>query len=224
MTEPPLPEESIFAQAIEITSAAERAAFLDRACGHDQALRTEVEALLRPRNGPAICSTCPTIGPAILPSPRDTKAAVRSSARTSCSSRSAKAAWAPCCMAEQTHPSAGPVAVKVIKPGHRTTRQVLARFEAERQVLAMMDHPNIAKCSTPAPPVGRPYFVMELVNGIPITEYCDENRLGVRERLGCCSCTSAEPVQHAHQKGIIHRDSSRRTCWWPLTTASRWPG
>src|SRR5659263_713450 len=86
------------------------------------------------------------------------------------------------------------------------TKQVVARFEAERQALAMMDHPNIAKVfDAGATDAGRPYFVMELVQGIPITEYCDRQQLSTRERLelfvGVC-----HGVQHAHQKGIIHRD------------------
>ena len=95
MTEPPLPEESIFAQALEITSAAERAAFLDRACGHDQALRTEVEALLRAQERSGDLLDLPENVPATTEPASLAKAAERSSARTSCSSRSAKAAWAP---------------------------------------------------------------------------------------------------------------------------------
>jgi serine/threonine protein kinase/Flp pilus assembly protein TadD len=108
-------------------------------------------------------------------------------------------------MAEQTQPVRRKVALKVVKPG-MDTRQVVARFEAERQALALMDHPNIARVfdgGTTAS--GRPYFVMELVRGVPVTDFCDRDRLGVRERLGLfvdvCSA-----VQHAHQKGIIHRD------------------
>jgi tetratricopeptide (TPR) repeat protein/serine/threonine protein kinase len=108
-------------------------------------------------------------------------------------------------MAEQTQPIRRKVALKVLKPG-MDTRQVVARFEAERQALALMDHPNIAHVfDGGATATGRPYFVMELVKGVPITEFCDQNRLGVRERLelfvGVC-----EAVQHAHQKGVIHRD------------------
>ena len=108
-------------------------------------------------------------------------------------------------MAEQTEPIRRRVAVKVVKEG-MDTRQVLARFEAERQALALMDHPNIAKVfDADRTPSGRPYFVMELVKGQPITKYCDEKRLGVRERLGLFADV-CRAVQHAHQKGVIHRD------------------
>ena len=108
-------------------------------------------------------------------------------------------------MAEQTQPVRRKVALKVIKPG-MDTRQVIARFEAERQALALMDHPNIAKVlDAGATDSGRPYFVMELVRGIPITEYCDQDRLSIRERLELFVLV-CQAVQHAHQKGIIHRD------------------
>ena len=108
-------------------------------------------------------------------------------------------------MAEQSHPVRRTVALKVIKLG-MDTKQVVARFEAERQALALMDHPNIAKVldagSTDA---GRPYFVMELVKGVPITEYCDKNSLSTAERLELF-VQVCHAVQHAHQKGVIHRD------------------
>jgi serine/threonine-protein kinase len=108
-------------------------------------------------------------------------------------------------VAEQQHPVRRKVAFKVIKPG-MDTRQVVARFEAERQALALMDHPNIAKVHDGGETdSGRPYFVMELVKGVPITEFCDQNQVPVRDRLELfLSVTQA--VQHAHQKGVIHRD------------------
>ncbi|GAF94645.1 unnamed protein product, partial [marine sediment metagenome] len=97
------------------------------------------------------------------------------------------------------------VALKIIKLG-MDTKQVIARFEAERQALAMMDHPNIARVfDAGATDTGRPYFVMELVKGIPITEYCDKNNLDTRQRLDLF-IDVCKAVQHAHQKGIIHRD------------------
>jgi serine/threonine protein kinase len=108
-------------------------------------------------------------------------------------------------MADQTHPIRRRVALKVIKPG-MDSKQVIARFEAERQALALMDHPNIAKvldASTTG--AGRPYFVMELVKGEPITKYCDEHHLTPRQRLELF-IPVCQAVQHAHQKGIIHRD------------------
>ena len=108
-------------------------------------------------------------------------------------------------MAEQTEPIQRTVALKIIKPG-MDTRQVIARFEAERQAVAMMDHPNIAKVlDAGTTDSGRPYFVMELVKGVPITKYCDEKHLPLRERLELFMQV-CQAVQHAHQKGIIHRD------------------
>ncbi len=108
-------------------------------------------------------------------------------------------------MAEQTHPVERRVAFKIIKPG-MDTQQVIARFEAERQALAMMDHPNIAKVlDAGTTSTGRPFFVMELVKGLPITQYCDEQHLSPRERLELF-IPICQAVQHAHQKGIIHRD------------------
>ena len=97
------------------------------------------------------------------------------------------------------------MALKIIKPG-MDTRMVVARFEAERQALALMDHPNIAQVfDGGATETGRPYFVMELVRGIPITEFCDQNLLPVADRVELF-ITVCQAVQHAHQKGIIHRD------------------
>src|SRR3954462_12773868 len=111
----------------------------------------------------------------------------------------------PVWMAQQTAPVKRMVAVKLIKAG-MDSRQVIARFEAERQALALMDHPYIARVlDAGATPAGRPYFAMELVKGIPITRYCDERRMSVRERLELF-VPVCQAVQHAHQKGVIHRD------------------
>ena len=108
-------------------------------------------------------------------------------------------------MAEQTEPVERRVALKIIKAG-MDTRQVIARFEVERQALAIMDHPNIARVlDAGTTDIGHPYFVMELVRGTPITKYCDEKRLNLRERLELM-IPVCHAIQHAHQKGIIHRD------------------
>ena len=104
--------------------------------------------------------------------------------------------------------------------GHR---QVIARFEAERQALALMDHQHIAKVlDAGATGTGRPYFVMELVRGVPITDYCDRNQLTPKERLELF-VPVCNAIQHAHQKGIIHRDIKPSNVWSRSTTASRWP-
>ena len=108
-------------------------------------------------------------------------------------------------VAEQSEPIRRRVALKIIKPG-MDSRQVIARFEAERQTLAIMDHPNIAKVlDAGTTETGLPYFVMELVKGTPITEFCDAQKLATRERLKLFAAL-CQAVQHAHQKGIIHRD------------------
>src|SRR6476659_1402898 len=108
-------------------------------------------------------------------------------------------------MVEQREPVKRRVAVKIIKLG-MDSRQVVARFEAERQALAMMDHANIAKIfDAGTTDTGRPYFVMELVRGIRITDYCDQNNLPTRQRLKLFIVV-CQAIQHAHQKGIIHRD------------------
>src|SRR5262249_18450054 len=108
-------------------------------------------------------------------------------------------------MAEQQEPVRRKVAFKIIKPG-MDTREVIARFESERQALALMDHPNIARVlDAGATDSGRPYFVMELVKGVPITDYCDKNHLSADKRLELF-ITVCNAVQHAHQKGVIHRD------------------
>ena len=204
MTEPPLPEESIFAQALEITSAAERAAFLDRACGHNQALRAEVEALLRTQERSGDLLDLPENVPVTTDLPaREGRGTVIGPYKLlePIGEGGMGTVW----MAEQTDPIQRRVAVKVVKEG-MDSRQVLARFEAERQALALMEHPHIAKVlDAGKTPSGRPYFVMELVKGMPITNYCDEKRLGVRERLVLFGDV-CRAVQHAHQKGIIHRD------------------
>jgi serine/threonine protein kinase len=207
----------LFLEAAEVESPAERQRLLDQQCGDDADLRAQVESLLaasakmgsflnKPaaQTMPGSCDTatqepiaeCPdtVIGPYKLIEP--------------IGEGGMGTVW----MAQQTEPVKRLVAVKLIKAG-MDSRQIIARFEAERQALALMDHPNIAKIldagTTKGEPggvsPGRPYFVMDLVKGAPITRYCDEHRLTPRQRLELF-LPVCQAVQHAHQKGIIHRD------------------
>jgi serine/threonine protein kinase len=211
MNADPNPAKAIFLEAVERHAPDQWPAFLDRACAGQPDLRSSVEALLAAHRevgtaehrepaegtdpGPVITlDLAPVrerpgdrIGPYKLLEP--------------IGEGGMGTVW----MAQQTAPVKRLVAVKLIKAG-MDSRQVIARFEAERQALALMDHPNIAKvldAGTTA--AGRPYFVMDLVKGVPITMYCDEHHLTPRQRLELF-IPVCQAVQHAHQKGIIHRD------------------
>jgi serine/threonine protein kinase/WD40 repeat protein len=198
--------EGIFFAALEKQTPAERNAYLDEACRGDPELRVCVDRMLKaqPRMGEFLQPPAP--GP--LPETVDHRTDERPGTVLGpykllheIGEGGMGAVW----MAEQTEPVKRRVALKVIKPG-MDSKQVLARFEAERQALALMDHPNIAKvldAGTTA--AGRPYFVMELVKGQPITEFCDKNRLTNQERLELFVAV-CNAIQHAHQKGVIHRD------------------
>jgi serine/threonine protein kinase len=199
--------EELFNAALELKSSEARSAFLDRACG-DTELRRRVERLLAldpeamdfleapaamptvtadPSSRPVVEEPGTVLGPYRLLEPIG------------------EGGMGVVYVAEQTHPVRRRVALKIIKPG-MDSKQVVARFEAERQALAMMDHPNIAKVHDAGTTAsGRPYFVMELVRGIPITAYCDREHLSISERLELFVLV-CRAVQHAHQKGIIHRD------------------
>src|SRR5262245_20012400 len=198
--------DSIFCAAIEIASAEERAAFIADACGPDDALRRRVERLVNAhlQAGSFLESppAPPTISMASPPSPEVSSTVIGPYKLLQLIGEGGMGTvW----MAEQTAPVKRVVALKVIKAG-MDSRQVLARFGAERQALALMDHPNIAKVlDAGATAQGRPYFVMELVKGVPITRYCDEHHLTPRQRLELF-VPVCQAVQHAHQKGIIHRD------------------
>jgi serine/threonine protein kinase/tetratricopeptide (TPR) repeat protein len=197
--------ETIFATASQ-KPPTERADYLNEACGADADLRRKVERLLKAHDAAGEFLESPAerpvgtinyepiaeqvgakIGPYVL------------------REQIGEGGFGLVFVAEQTEPVKRKVALKVIKPG-MDTREVMARFEAERQALALMDHPNIAKVlDAGSTDSGRPYFVMELVRGIPVTEYCDKNQLAPKERLELF-VTVCQAIQHAHQKGIIHRD------------------
>ena len=207
--------QSVFLAALEVADPAARAALLDRECGDDAG------AARRSRSA--------------APGPRPAGQLPRPSGRADATSDVASGKWIDPAepalaegpgsrigpykllqqigeggmgvvyMAEQEQPVRRMVALKIIKPG-MDSEQVIARFEAERQALALMDHPNIARVfDAGTTEDGRPYFVMELVKGVPITNFCDEHRLSPRERLELFMPV-CQAVQHAHQKGIIHRD------------------
>jgi serine/threonine protein kinase len=199
--------ELVFFQALKRPSG-ERETFLNQECGADPAFRAEVEALLRDHeNAGSFLS-----GDAVVSEGLNTEIAGRLPEEAGerigpykllqqIGEGGCGVVW----MAEQEVPVRRRVALKVIKLG-MDTKQVIARFEAERQALALMDHPNIAKVlDAGATDAGRPYFVMELVRGIKITKYCDQNNLPTEKRLALFTQV-CHAVQHAHQKGIIHRD------------------
>ena len=210
-------EKAVFVEALEIADPEQRRQFLDQACGADQALREQVEKLLAlSQSAGDFFKDC---APALEPAAADA-AQVLSAAEsalepeipeTKCIGpykllqKLGEGGYGVVYMAEQEQPIRRRVALKIIKLG-MDTKNVIARFEAERQALALMDHPNIARVlDAGATETGRPYFVMELVYGVKITDYCDQNRVSMQERLQLF-IQVCNAVQHAHQKGIIHRD------------------
>ncbi len=198
-------EKEIFLAAIEKATPEERIAYLDGACGKDALLRRRVENLLARHfqhdsfmKEPAVEGS----GTVVLPLSESPGTVID---RYKLLEKLGEGGFGAVYVAEQKEPVKRRVALKIIKLG-MDTKQVIARFEAERQALALMDHPNIAKVlDAGATETGRPYFVMELVRGVPITRYCDENKLPTVERLGLFMAV-CHAIQHAHQKGIIHRD------------------
>jgi tetratricopeptide (TPR) repeat protein len=198
--------DSILAIAVEMGSEAQRRQFVALACGGDAALQRRVEELIEdhfaagnsleaavPRPANTIDEPSAPERPGTMIGPYKLLEQI------------GEGGFGVVFLAEQQEPLRRKVALKVLKPG-MDTRQVVARFEAERQALALMDHPHIAKVfDGGATDSGRPYFVMELIRGTPITDFCDRNRLTIRARLGLF-VDVCQAVQHAHQKGIIHRD------------------
>jgi eukaryotic-like serine/threonine-protein kinase len=179
--------------------ALERVALLDRECGRDAALRAEVESLLQAHDA---------AGSFLSDQPEQPSVGERAGAqigRYKLLEKIGEGGMGTIWMAEQREPVKRRVALKIIKLG-MDTKQVIARFEAERQALALMDHPNIARVlDAGATETGRPYFVMEYIKGIPILEYCDQEKVDTRSRLELFTSV-CHAIQHAHQKGIIHRD------------------
>ena len=206
-TNQPEREKEIFEQAIELASADERLGYLKGVCGGDGELLARVQTLLRAHDeSGAFLPGVPGGGAAKLTAvavPLENTGTIIG--RYKILQAIGEGGCGTVYMAEQEQPVRRRVALKVIKLG-MDTKEVIARFEAERQALAMMDHPNIAKVlDAGATETGRPFFVMELVRGVPITKYCDDNNLPTVDRLKLFAQV-CYAVQHAHQKGIIHRD------------------
>src|SRR4051812_30751116 len=199
-------EEEIFFEALQITTPEARAAYVQEACGQDRTLRRKLEELLKEHfsndsllAGPALEGERPTIKLELTPEAAPTLG------RYKLLEKIGEGGFGEVWMAEQREPVKRHVGLKIIKPG-MDSRQIVARFETEKQALAMMDHANIAKIfDAGTTDAGRLYFVMELVRGVKITEYCDQNQLPTKERLRLFILV-CQAIQHAHQKGIIHRD------------------
>ena len=209
MPQPSEHEIEVFNIALELP-AEERAAYLDRECAGDAALRQRVEELLKANEVSCAClESSANVPPgwggtarfSLVPSEKPGDRI----GRYKLLQKIGEGGMGVVYMAEQEEPVRRRVALKIIKLG-MDTQQVVARFEAERQALALMDHPNIAKVlDGGATDTGRPYFVMELVQGVPITEFCDKNGLPAQERIKLF-IQVCQAIQSAHQKGIIHRD------------------
>jgi WD40 repeat protein/serine/threonine protein kinase len=197
--------DEIFLAAVEKKAPGERAAFVDSACGGNAGLRAQVEGLLKSHEAVGsfleqpLFDSSPTVDEPITERPGTVIGPYKLLEQIG------EGGFGVVFMAEQQQPIRRKVALKVLKAG-MDTRQVIARFEAERQALALMEDPRIAHVFDGGETAsGRPYFVMELVKGIPITEYCNQNQLKPRERLELFVHV-CQAVQHAHHKGIIHRD------------------
>ena len=205
MAEWNLKANDIFVRAAEINLPHERRRFLEQECGGDAHLLARVESLLAAGGGmgsflekPAAPALATAAGP-ITEGPNAVIGPYKLLQHLG------EGGMGVVFMAEQTDPVRRLVALKIIKPG-MDSAQVIARFEAERQALALMDHPHIARVlDAGTTDKGRPFFVMELVHGVPITKYCDDSQLTIHERLALL-VPVCKAVQHAHQKGILHRD------------------
>ena len=199
--------DRIYWEASQLAPGDDRKAYLDSTCGDDRILRLRVEKLLNAQpkaedflERPFVSNVTATLDtPGIAERPGTVIGRYRLLEEIG------EGGMAVVFKAEQHEPVRRLVALKILKPG-MDTRRVIARFEAERQALALMEHPSIAKVfDAGTAESGRPYFVMELVEGCPLTDYCDQKQLSTRQRLELFVQVS-QAVQHAHQKGIIHRD------------------
>lgn len=201
----PLSEEAIFDLARKIESVEARADYLHQSCGDDIGMLERVRALLEVHDEQADFLEAP---PSAVDRTVELPVAERPGmviGNYKLMEQIGEGGMGVVFVAQQQHPVTRKVALKIVKPG-MDTKEVIARFEAERQALALMDHPNIAKVfDAAATESGRPYFVMELVKGMPITEYCDQKKLNARQRLELFVAT-CNAIQHAHLKGVIHRD------------------
>ncbi|HTG43113.1 MAG TPA: serine/threonine-protein kinase [Verrucomicrobiae bacterium] len=191
----------LYTEANARLAGAERDRFLLEACGEDAALRKQIISLLQSHQDAGEFLTEPIFPPLLVATEKPGDIIGRYTLLEKLGEGGCGVVY----VAEQSTPVRRRVALKVVKLG-MDTKSVIARFEAERQALAIMDHPNIAKVfDAGATDTGRPYFVMELVRGMAITQFCDEHRLLIPDRLGLFIKVCGA-IQHAHQKGIIHRD------------------
>jgi hypothetical protein len=197
--------EKAILEAALLLPAAQQPLYLEKICAADAALRQRLESLIHARDEAATSQLPPAPNETIMVTVPPTEKPGDRIGHYKLLQQVGEGGCGVVYMAEQDKPVRRRVALKVIKLG-MDTRSVIARFEAERQALALMDHPNIAKVlDAGATDTGRPFFVMELVRGIKITDYCDQNKLSTRERLELF-IPLCHAVQHAHQKGVIHRD------------------
>ena len=198
-------QKSIFLGAVEIYHPTEREAYLAEKCGNNEALRAEINALLAAHLQSDQLLDASQASPLTLDVSEMSAQLGSEVGPYRLLQKIGEGGMGVVYMAEQKEPVKRRVALKIIKPG-MDSRQIVARFEAERQALALMDHPNIARVfDAGCAENGHPYFVMELVKGVPITQFCDDNHLTARQRIELF-VSVCHAVQHAHQKGIIHRD------------------
>ncbi|HET6574008.1 MAG TPA: serine/threonine-protein kinase [Fimbriiglobus sp.] len=208
-------EKSIFNAVRRLDTPEARRLYLDQACGEAPDVRARVEALLRVHDGDSTFLESPPLEFRADVAPPTDEAPGTIIGSYTLLRQLGEGGMGVVFLAEQSQPVRRQVALKITRPG-MDSWQVLARFEAERQALARMDHPNIAKVlDAGTTRTGRPYFVMELVQGVPITRYCDEQRLTVRQRLDLFVAV-CQGVQHAHQKGVVHRDLKPSNVLVPL--------